>query len=219
MTLLTSRRVLLLAASLSPLVHFTAQAQSKGATPTAGKEFTEVKPPVQTDTPTKVEVIEFFWYGCPACYAFEPVINSWRRKLGADVEYRRVPVAFDPSRSVHTKIFYALEALKKVDGLHQVVFDAIHKDRRRLLDPNEIADLMAANGVDRKQWLDAFNSFTVATRTTRAAQTWNAYKLDGTPSIGIDGRFLTSPAAAGGAERALQVAEFLIDRARSEKKK
>ena len=208
------RRRFVLAAALAPMLSI-ALAQ----TPSAGTDYREVKPPQPVDTGDKIEVLEFFWYGCPHCANFEPDLEAWRKKLPADVEYRRLPVAFDASRSAHTRIYYALELLKKTDALHGKVFNAMHVNGKRMLDTNEIADFMAANGIDRKAWLDAFNSFTVATQTRGAAQTWVAYKLDGTPAVAIDGKFMTAPSMAGSRARALQVMDYLIERARAERGK
>jgi thiol:disulfide interchange protein DsbA len=183
------------------------RAQPMGRMPTEGKEFKPVRPPQPVEG-GQIEVLEFFWYGCPACNAVEPAL---------DVVYRRLPVAFDAQRQPHTRIYYTLEAIKRVDDLHPRVFTAYHKERRRLLDSNEIADFMAAQGVDRKAWLDNYNSFTVSARTNRAAQVWQAYKIDGTPNVAVDGKWLTSPADAGGLEEFLTTLNFLIDRARRER--
>ena len=212
-----TRRRFVLAAALAPALPATlpqAMAQTPGA-----NEFRAVNPPQPVETGNKIEVLEFFWYGCPHCASFEPDLEAWRKKMPADAEYRRLPVAFDASRSAHTRIYYALESLKKTDDLHGKVFNAMHAGGKRLLDPNEIADFMAANGIDRKAWLDAFNSFTVATQTKRAAQVWSAYKLDGTPAVAIDGKYMTAPSMAGSRARALQVMDLLIGKARAERGK
>ncbi len=208
------RRRFILAAALAPMLPI-AHAQA----PVAGTDYREVRPAQPVDTGNKIEVLEFFWYGCPHCANFEPDLEAWRKKMPADAEYRRLPVAFDASRSAHTRIYYALELLKKTEALHGKVFNAMHVNGKRMLDTNEIADFMAANGVDRKQWLDAFNSFTVATQTRRAAQVWAAYKLDGTPAVAIDGKYMTAPSMTGGRARALQVMDYLIERARAERGK
>lgn len=192
------------------------RAQPMGRMPTEGKEFKPVRPPQPVEG-GQIEVLEFFWYGCPACNAVEPALETWRKRLPPDVVYRRLPVAFDAQRQPHTRIYYTLEAIKRVDDLHLRVFTAYHKERRRLLDSNEIADFMAAQGVDRKAWLDNYNSFTVSARTNRAAQVWQAYKIEGTPNVTVDGKWLTSPADAGGLEEFLTTLNFLIDRARRER--
>lgn len=212
----STRRRLVLASALMPALP-AAIAQPKA--PVAGKDYREVSPPQPVDTGNKIEVLEFFWYGCPHCASFDPELTAWRKKLPADVEYRRVPVAFSPAQTNHTKIYYALESLKRTDEMQAKVFAAIHSSGKRLLDPNEIADFMAANGIDRKAWLDAFNSFTVATQASRAAKTWAAYKLDGTPAVAIDGKFMTAPSMAGSRPGALLVMDYLVDLARKERGK
>ncbi len=220
-THLTRRQLLAIAAvtaagtglSATPVA---ALAQNRGFTPTEGKEYKAVRPPQATDG-AGIEVTEFFWYGCPACNAVAPYLERWRKTLPSDVVYKRVPVAFDAQRAPHTRIYYTLEAMKKVDEMHERVFAAYHKDKRRLLDTNEIADFMAAQGIDRKAWLDNFNSFTVSTRTSRAEQIWKAYRIDGTPSVSVDGKWLTSPAEAGGIDELIATLNVLVDRARKER--
>jgi thiol:disulfide interchange protein DsbA len=207
------RREFLAAAAALPTI---AIAQT-GKKPDAGIDYNEVRPPQPTETPGKVEVLEFFWYGCPHCAAFEPELTAWRKHLPADVAYRRNPVAFSDAQTPHSKIFYALEALGKVESMQSRVFAEIVGNRKPLLKTDDIADFMATNGIDRKQWLDTFNSFSVAARASRAAQVWRAYKVDGTPTIGVDGRYTTSPAQANGRAECLRVVDFLIDRIRAER--
>ncbi len=212
----TDRRQFLLATALLPSLSF---AQRGGQSPEEGVHYRLVRPPQPVETGNKVEVLEFFWYGCPHCATFDPTLEGWRKKIPADVEYRRCAVAFDASRSAHSKIYYALEQLKQTDALHSKVFTVMHVNRKQMLDTNEIADFMAANGIDRKLWLDTFNSFSVATMTRRAAQTWAAYKLEGTPAVAIDGKFMTAPSMVGSREGTLAVMDFLIERSRKERGK
>jgi thiol:disulfide interchange protein DsbA len=210
----TTRRRLLLATALAPAISVT-QAQPKE--PVALRDYRDVKPAQPVDTGNKIEVLEFFQYSCPHCASFDPELEAWRRKMPADAQYRRLPVAFNAATANHTKIYYTLQQLNKVDELHRRVFAAYHVQRKRLLDPNEIADFMAANGIDRKVWLDNFNSFGVATQTNRAAQVWVAYKLDGTPAVAIDGKWMTAPSMVGTREGTLPVMDYLIERARKER--
>jgi thiol:disulfide interchange protein DsbA len=207
-----SRRHLLIAAALSPCITY-----AQGRAPQESKDYTLVRPAQPTEGGTKIEVLEFFQYTCPHCATYEPVLEGWRKTLPADVEYRRNPIAWDDRTVPHVRIYYTLEALKKTNELHTKVFRAIQQEKRPLLRPDEIADFMAANGIDRKQWLDTFNSFTVATRANRAGQVWKAYKIDGTPAMGIDGKFVTAPSMVGSREGSLQVMDFLIQRARAER--
>jgi thiol:disulfide interchange protein DsbA len=223
--LLTRRTVLAaavaaLACAAVPLIG-RSQGRTQSSAPAKGAgsaEFRSVEPPQPVETGNKIEVLEFFWYGCPHCYSFMPELEAWRAKLPSDVEYRRLPVAFDASRMPHTKIFYALEQLKRLD-LHEKVFSAIHVSKRNLLKDNEIADLMAANGIDRAQWLSVFNSFSVVTKASRSNQVWAAYRVDGTPMVAVDGKYLTAPSMVGSTGGSIAVLDKLVQRARAERKK
>jgi thiol:disulfide interchange protein DsbA len=211
MDLHLDRRRLLAIGALLPVV---ARAQNK---PTEGTEFKLVQPPQPVESGNKIEVLEFFQYSCPHCFAFNPDLEAWRKKMPTDVEYKRIHINWDNSTLNHTKLYYSLEQLGKVNEVHEKVFTAIHVNKKRMLDPGEIADLMAANGIDRKQWLDMFNSFSIATRASKAMQIWRGYKIDGTPALGCDGRFITSPSMVGSRTGSLAVLDFLIQRARTER--
>jgi protein dithiol oxidoreductase (disulfide-forming) len=177
--------------------------------------YVKLAQPAPVSTPAgKVEVIEFFWYGCPHCNAFEPALEAWTKRLPDYVAFRRVPVAFREVYAVHQQIYYALESLGKLDAMHRKVFYAIHNDRKRMEKPDEIADLMAANGIDRAKFLEAFNSFGVQTKVRQATKLVDAYKIDGVPALGVQGRYFTSGSLAGSADRALAVTEFLVERVR-----
>lgn len=215
MTIRFERRLFVAAAAA--VVPAAALAQTRGQ-PDEGIDYQLVKPPQPTDSGAKIEVLEFFQYSCPHCYSFNPDLEAWRKRQGAAIEYVRLPINWNNSTVNHTKTFYTLEAMGLVDALHDKFFAAVQVQKRRMTDANEIADFMAANGVDRAKWLNNFNSFTVNARVSRAGQIWRAYKIDGTPAVGIDGRFVTSPALAGGRQNALAVMDFLVERARGGKK-
>ena len=143
------------------------------------------------------------------------MLDGWAKKLPADVSFRRVPVAFrDEPFGSHQRIYYALEAMGQVDALHRKVFYAIHNDRAKLDKPADIAAFMAKNGLDSAKFLDVFNSFSVQTKARQAKQLSESYKIDGVPAMGIHGRYYTSGSLAGSNDRALAVADFLIQRAR-----
>jgi thiol:disulfide interchange protein DsbA len=187
------------------------------AAPTAGKEYQVLQAP-QTVPAGKIEVIEFFWYGCPHCFDFEPDLEAWVARQGKDVVFKRVPVAFREDLLPHTKIFYTLEALGKGDTAMQTkVFNALHVERKRMLDTNEIADFMAKNGIDRKAWLDAYNSFSVTTNAQRANKTADAYKVDGVPTVVVQGKYVTSPSVAGTKAAAIQTMDYLVTGVREKK--
>jgi len=190
-----------------------APAWSQGA-PAEGTQFTRIDPPVPTQAPGKVDVLEFFSYACPHCNAFEPSLDAWAKKLPADVAFRRVPVPFLMNAELFQRTYFALESLGMVDAMQRKIFAAVHVDRLRLDSANDVAALVAKNGGDSAKFLDAMKSFGVANGVTRAKKMTADYKIDSVPSIAVQGRFVTSPAQAGSPEKALQVADFLIQRSR-----
>lgn len=188
--------------------------QAQGA-PVEGSQYVRLSQPLPAATGGKIEVIEFFWYGCPHCNDFEPMLDAWSKKLPADVLFRRVPVAFrDEPFGSHQRIYYTLEAMGQVEAMHRKVFYAIHVDRLRLDKPAEISAFMAKNGLDGAKFLDIFNSFSVQTKARQARQLSESYKIDGVPALGIQGRFYTSGSLAGSNDKALQVTDFLIQQVR-----
>ncbi len=203
-----------LGAAAASLLAASAPALAQGG-PIEGKQYLKVEPPVPSAAaPGKIEVIEFFSYACPHCNAFEPTIEAWSKKLPADVAFSRVPVPFLMNAENFMRTYYTLETMGQVDAMQRKVFTAVHVERNFLEKPADIAALMAKNGLDAAKFTSVFNSFSVASSVTRAKKTAAAYKLDGVPSIAVQGRFITSPGAAGGPEQAVAVADFLIQRAR-----
>ena len=192
-----------------------AQVQAQGA-PVEGQHYVRLSTPVPVALAAdkKVEVVEFFWYGCPHCYAFEPMLDAWVKRLAPDVAFRQVPVGFMVPHQMHQKLFYALEEMGQLPALHNKIFAAIHQQNRRLSSESDIMAFVSANGVDGAKFSAAFKSFGVNTKATRAKQLADAYKIDGVPALGVHGRFYTSGALAGSNERAMAVADFLIQRAR-----
>ena len=189
----------------SPLV----QAQAKK--PQAGTDYQALDARAPVDAPAgKIEVVEFFWYNCPHCNAFEPMLDAWSKKLPKDVVLRRVPVAFQDSFAPQQRLFYALEAMGLLEKLHAKVFAAIHGDRVNLTKGEAIVEWVSRQGVDKAKFLEQYNSFSVASKVTRATQLQNAYKVEGVPALGVAGRYYTDGSMAHSMERALQVVESLV---------
>lgn len=194
----------------------TGAVHAQGA-PVEGTHFVRLSQPAPVTLPTpdkKIEVVEFFWYECPHCNAFEPQLEAWVKRLPADVAFRQVPVGFTARHQVGQKLFYALEEMGQLQALHRKIFTAIHVQNKRLSTEADITAFVAANGVDGAKFTEAFRSFQVNTKANRARQLSDAYKIDGVPALGINGRYFTSGALAGSHERALAVADYLIDRSR-----
>ena len=182
--------------------------------PVEGAQYSRVEPSVPSAAGAKIEVLEFFSYACPHCSAFEPALDAWAKKLPADVAFRRVPAPFLMNAETYQRTYYTLETLGQVDAMQRKIFSAIHVDRMRLDKPEEIAALMAKNGIDSAKFMNVFNSFSVATSVTRAKKLAADYKLDGVPSLAVQGRYVTSPGQAGSPERALAVVDFLVQKSR-----
>lgn len=182
--------------------------------PVEGQHYVRLSQPVPVPGGGKVDVVEFFWYGCPHCNALEPFLEAWIKRLPGEAAARRVPVGFSPLHETHQRIFYALEALGVLPTMHRRVFAAIHVDRKRLDKEADILAFMTANGVDAAKFGELFTSFSVQTKARQAKQLAEAYRIDGVPAIGVAGRWYTSSAMAGGHERALATADYLIGLAR-----
>lgn len=184
--------------------------------PVAGTDYMVLDKRASVEAPAgKIEVVEFFWYGCPHCSIFEPTLAAWQKKLPADVSFRRAPVVFrEEPFTTHQKLYYSLEAMDLVDAMQRKVFHAIQVDQAKLDKLPDILTFMAKNGVDTAKFTDAFNSFSVQTKARQAKQLAEAYRIDGVPTLGIHGRYYTSPSLAGSPEKALSVADYLIQRSR-----
>lgn len=190
-------------------------AQAQGA-PREGTHYVKLGSPAPVTLPAgkAVEVVEFFWYGCPHCYAFEPTLEAWVKRLPADVAFRQVPVGFMAPLQFHARLFYAMEETGTLPALHRKVFNAIHQQGKRLNSDADITAFARDNGVDGDRLVQAMKGFSVSTKATRAKQLTDAYKIDGVPAVGVHGRFYTAASLAGSHERAVQVADFLIQLAR-----
>jgi thiol:disulfide interchange protein DsbA len=183
--------------------------------PEQGKEYLTLDKRVNSDVPQgKVEVIEFFWYSCPHCNAFEPRLDAWIKKQPADVVVRRVPVAFRDDFVPQQRLFYTLEAMGKLDQLHGKVFQAIHADREQINKEDSILAWAGKQGLDTAKFKEHYNSFSVAGKAKRATQLQEAFQVQGVPAIGIAGRFYTDGTLAGNMDRVLLVTDYLIAEAR-----
>ena len=188
---------------------------AQGKKPADGTDYLTLDKRVNGDAPPgKVEVIEFFWYSCPHCNAFEPKLEAWSKKLPADVFLKRVPVAFRDDFGPQQRLFYTLEALGKVGELHAKVFQAIHVERNPLNKEDLILDWAAKQGLDKAKVKELYNSFSVSSKARRATQLQDAFKVQGVPAIGVAGRYYTDGTMAGNLDRALQVTDYLIAEAR-----
>jgi thiol:disulfide interchange protein DsbA len=214
-----------LTASVSAL-SMPAWAQAPAAKPVAGppiklsegKDYNRLEHPQANEVGAgKIEVIEFFWYSCPHCNAFEPTLANWIKNAAKDVVVRRIPVAFNDSFAPQQRLFFTLEALNLLDSLHAKVFQAVHVDKQPLNTDASIQAWAEKQGVDKTKFADTYKSFGMASKLRRAVQLQNDFKVEGVPALGIAGRFYTDGSMAGSMERALQVTEALLAQVRQGK--
>lgn len=181
----------------------------------AGKDYMKLDRAVPTETEAgKVEMIEFFWYSCPHCSAFEPTFAQWVKNAPKDVVVRRVPVAFREDFGPQQRLYFSLEAMGLLDKIHGKVFQAIHVERLPLSTDASILAWVEKQGVDKNKFADTAKSFGVASKLKRAVQLQNDFKIEGVPSLGIAGKYYTDGTLAGSMERALQVTESLLAQVR-----
>lgn len=206
-------RNLILSAALVSLSLFGLSVQAESIE--AGRQYTELSSPVPVSQPGKIEVVELFWYGCPHCYQFEPTLNPWVEKLPGDVNFVRVPAMFGGLWDVHGQLFITLESMGVEKKVHDAVFEAIHKEKRKLATPEEMAEFLAAHGVDKSKFLNTFNSFAVKGQMAKAKKLAMSYQITGVPVLIVNGKYRFDISSSGGETQALDVANFLIQKERT----
>ena len=210
-------RNLILSAALVSATLFGMTAQAADVPLEAGKTYIELSNAVPVAVPGKIEVVELFWYGCPHCYAFEPVVNPWAEKLPSDVNFVRLPAMFGGPWDAHGQMFLTLEAMGVEHKVHAAVFNAIQKEGKHLTDKDEMADFLATQGVDKAQFLQTFDSFAIKGQIVKAKELAKKYEISGVPTMVVDGKYRFDLGTAGGPEQALNVADQLIAKERAAK--
>ena len=176
-----------------------------------GVDYVVLKPELPVDTQGKIEVLEFFWYGCPHCYGLEPLIETWLKKLPADAQFKRVPAVFNERWAKDAAIFYALEASGNLEKLHRPLFDAIHRDALKTDNGQALGQWLTKNGVDKKKFDEIGRSFSVQSKVRRAAQMSTAYHIDGTPAMAVHGRYMVGAEQSKTQPVMLATVDYLID--------
>ena len=202
---------------LGVLLAVTVAAQDR---PSEGIDYLTLNPPRATDSPGKVEVIEFFWYRCPHCYNLEPMLEQWINKLPRDAQFKRVPAVFNDEWALDARVFFALEATGDWARVHRPLFDAIHQQGGAQLKGETflkfVADFLVKHGVDPAKYQAAFKSFSVDSNLRRAAQMTVAYRIDGVPSLAVNGRYVVSATMSGDRRTMLEVTSYLVGEARKQ---
>lgn len=178
-----------------------------------GIDYRVLRQPVGTASPDKIEVLEFFWYGCPHCKSFEGPLASWKAGLAKDIVFRKIHVPF--REETHQRLFFSLESMGIAEKLTSKVFEAIHVERKPLVSLEDQKRFVKANGVDPVRYEKAWMSFSVRSQMKRANALMQAYRIDGVPQLTVNGRYVTSPAMVGGHhQRALAVVDYLVAKER-----
>ena len=173
----------------------------------AGRDYTIIQNPLPDRTPDVVEVIEYFWYGCPGCFQFEPQLAEWIEKQDDNVQCLRLPAIWDDWREVHARAYYIARSLDALDQMHDVIFNAMHLKGNRLRNEQELGDLFEDNGIKREEFARTYNSFTVNTAINRAKTTAIQAGARSTPSLIVNGKYLVSLSS-----NTLDIVDYLVQK-------
>ena len=185
-------------------------------TPSEGIDYQVIDPvPTQAEDGS-VEVVELFWYGCPHCYNFEPHVQAWKEAQGDNVTFRYLPAVFNDLWAFHARVFYAAESLGELERLHTPFFQAIHAQGRRMADERSVLRFVEQQGVDPAAFRQAMMSDEITAKVREAIELTRRYRVDGVPSVVVDGRHLVSPGIAGSFEDMVRIMDHLVERAASE---
>ena len=210
---MTSRREFLLAAAALPFLPLSAHAL------TQGKEYTLLQPALETQYPKRVEVLEFFWYGCSHCFSLEPDLVAWVKTLPKDVHFRRIPAVINPNWAPLARAFYAAERLGVTEKLHYDIFNALHLSGQNLNNREILLNFVEKLGVNRKQFAQKFDSAEVTAQVAASQRLGAAAQLQGVPTLVVDGKYQTSVTQAGSHEKLFVTLNELIALAQIDKKR
>lgn len=203
-------RLVLVCLMMFPVSLFPTMAQAEEQWE-AGKHYIVLPQPVRTRDASKVEVVELFWYGCPHCYSFNPLIHAWERSAPDYVDFWLSPATFSEVWKTHAKAFYTAEFLGVLEKTHDDLFDAIVRDRKKLDDEDSLAKFYAGYGVDEAEFKKTFNSFAVNAKLQQADARVRGYRLTGVPGVVVNGKYLVSASTAGGQDKILKVVNYLVE--------
>lgn len=192
-----------------------------------GVSYFPIEQPVRPRDPKKIEVVEVFWYGCPHCFRFDPLVKAWQKKLAADVDFYRLPVIWNGVTELHARAFYTAQALGVLDKLHDPLFNALNEQGNPLNSEARLAQLFAQYGVNADQFGKAFNSFGVTSQVNQAKARTLSYRIEGTPELIVAGKYRIDAKAFSGPgmveqtsqQKMLEAADYLVQKERTEQKK
>ncbi|ALP54294.1 hypothetical protein Tel_14710 [Candidatus Tenderia electrophaga] len=199
--------------ALLTLIPFFAMSGAHAAPLQEGVTHVAIVPAQPTSTDEgKIEVVEIFSYGCSHCHRFEPMLERWLKNKPDNVEFVRLPAIFNSTLALYARAFYAAEALGVLDQIHQPFFEAIHLQKRRMNSEEEIAQLFVEHGVDRDKFDKAFRSFAVEAKVRRAAELGKRYGVRATPSMVVNGKYITDPGKTNGFRGMIETVNALVEK-------
>lgn len=184
----------------------------------AGVHYEILDIPVRTRNPNKIEVTEVFWYGCSHCFHFEPIVHQWSEQQSSDVDFQQSPAMWNDTMETHARAFYTANALGVLEILHKPLFDALNLQNKRLNTEASLEDFFVSHGVDKDKFTKTFNSFGVTSQVKQANARARSYKITGTPEVIVDGKYRISSKMAGSQINMLKVADFLVQKIRTERR-
>lgn len=182
----------------------------------AADAYTNIIPAQPTQTEDKIEVVEVFWYGCPHCYDFEPYVNKWLASKPDDVHFRRMPGIFNKNWVAHAKAYFTAEKLGVLEVIHSSLFDALHKQRKRIFSEDQLKDFFVSKGIDGDEFTRVFNSSEVESKFKQAFVMGQRYKITGVPAVIVNGKYMTSGSLAGSYDNLLKTIDELVEKERQE---
>ena len=183
-----------------------------------GKHFRRMTTSQGTSSsPDKIEVAEVFWYGCPHCFNFDPVLKTWSQDLPADVTFIKIPVIWNPTNQVHARLMYTAEALDVMDEAHEAIFKAIHQDGNMLTDESDMISLFAEFDIDEETFKETYKSFGVTSAVKRAENLTRRYGIRSVPVLVINGKYATDGTDIKTFGDMIDVTDELVERERTEK--
>jgi thiol:disulfide interchange protein DsbA len=177
-----------------------------------GTHYQRLNTPVPTSSDNKVEVVEAFWYGCGHCYNLEPAIETWVANKPENVAFTRLPTVLGRSWEPHARAYHTAEVLGVLDKIHQPLLEAIHAEKRRLMNEDQLAEFFAEQGVDKDTFRKTYNSFAVETRLKRSQDLVKRYRLRSVPTIVVNGKYVTDTSMAGSGKKLFEVVNYLVEK-------
>lgn len=195
--------------TLLSLLVFSVTTMAQGSRYVEGTHYVSLDTPVRTADSSKIEVIELFWYGCPACYTFEPLISNWESTQAADIDHKRLPAVGNSLATIHAQAFYAAQALDALDAVHEPFFNEIHRNRKQLQNEMVIREFFESCGISADDFDRVFNSFSVRTKVNQAANLIQNYGVAQTPTMYVNGKYIVT-LAVGSYQEMLNVVDYLV---------